>query len=278
MRLLSPAKVNLHLKILGKRPDGYHEIQTLLQQIDLFDEIEISPGGQGIRLRTEGEETPAGMENLVCRAAQMLLKETGRKEGLQIHLKKRIPVAAGLGGGSSNAAAVLMGLNDALQMGLERERLMALGAKIGTDIPFFLYGKAALARGIGEQLSAVTLPNPLWFLLLVPPFRISTAWAYQAYDHLPLREEEPVRIKNDYRDLVDLLPILQNDLEKVAEFGYPQIQQMKKKLLARGARGALMSGSGSVIYGLFPSRQEAKETDETIPLPPGWSSVVVQGI
>ena len=278
MKFLSPAKVNLHLEVLGKRPDGYHEIQTLMHRVGLFDEVEISLGGRGIRLVSEGEEVPAGTENLVCRAAQILFEEFGIPGDLQIRLQKRIPVAAGLGGGSSNAATVLRGLNDLLQAGAEEERLMGLGAKIGADVPFFIFQKPALARGMGERLVAVQLPTPLWFLLLVPPFRISTAWAYEFYDRLGEKKEDPIRLKDSYPDLAGLLPVLKNDLELAAFSQHPQMAQMKEELLARGAPGALMSGSGPVIFGLFPGKEEAEKTGRAIPLPAGWKTVITQGI
>jgi 4-diphosphocytidyl-2-C-methyl-D-erythritol kinase len=278
MKLRSPAKVNLYLEVLGKRPDGYHEIQTLMQRVDLADEVEIDLGGRGIQLVSEGGEVPAGMENLACRAAQIFCEEFGTPGDLQIRLKKRIPVAAGLGGGSSNAATVIMGLNDLLQAGGDEERLMALGAKIGADVPFFIFQKPALARGIGEKLTAANLPRPLWFLMLVPPFRISTAWAYQAYDRLPDRKKEPMRIKNSYTDLADLLPVLKNDLESAVLTRHPQIADMKEELLARGGRGALMSGSGPVIFGLFSTRKEAARTGKAVTLPAGWKTVITRGI
>ena len=148
MKFLSPAKVNLYLEVLSKRPDGYHEIQTLMQRVDLSDEVEIDLGGQGIRLASEGGEVPEGMDNLACRAAQIFCEEFGIRGDLQIRLRKRIPVAAGLGGGSSNAATVLMGLNELVPAGEDGERLMALGARIGADVPFFIFQKPALARGI----------------------------------------------------------------------------------------------------------------------------------
>jgi 4-diphosphocytidyl-2-C-methyl-D-erythritol kinase len=278
MKFLSPAKVNLYLEVLERRPDGYHEIQTLMQQVDLFDEVEICLGGNGIQLSCEGEAVPGNMENLACRAAQVFLKEFGMQGDLQIHLQKRIPVAAGLGGGSSNAATVLMGLNELLLAGRERERLMALGAKIGADVPFFIFQKPALARGIGERLVPVGLPSPLWFLLLVPPFRISTAWAYAAYDRIFPQKKEPLPMKDSYAALEDLLPVLRNDLESAALTCHPQIAQLKEELIARGAKGALMSGSGPVTFGIFASREEAQETGEAVDLPAGWKTIVSQGI
>ena len=172
MKFRSPAKVNLYLEVLSKRPDGYHEIQTLMQRVDLSDELEIDLGGRGIRLVSEGAEVPEGMDNLACRAARIFCEEFGIRGDLRIRLKKKIPVAAGLGGGSSNAATVLMGLNELLQAGGEGERLMALGAKIGADVPFFIFQKPALARGIGREINGGQLArarsgSSCWF----PPSR-----------------------------------------------------------------------------------------------------------
>lgn len=278
MKFLSPAKVNLHLEVLSKRPDGYHEIQTLMQRVDLSDEMEIHLGGRGIRLVSEGGGVPEGMDNLACRAARIFCEEFGIRGDLRIRLKKRIPVAAGLGGGSSDAATVLMGLNELLRAGGEEERLMALGAKIGADVPFFIFQKPALARGIGEKLAAVKLPRPLWFLMLIPPFQISAAWAYQAFDRLPGQKKESMRLRDSYGELADLLPVLKNDLESAALTRYPEIALMKKELLACGARGALMSGSGPVTFGLFSTRKEAERTGKAVALPAGWKTIVTRGI
>jgi 4-diphosphocytidyl-2-C-methyl-D-erythritol kinase len=173
---------------------------------------------------------------------------------------------------------VLRGLNDLLQAGGKEERLMGLGAKIGADVPFFIFQKPALARGMGERLVAVQFLTPLWFLLLVPPFRISTAWAYEFYDRLAKKKADPIVLKDSYPDLAALLPVLKNDLELAAFFKHPQISHMKEELLARGASGALMSGSGPVIFGLFPRKEEAEKTGREIPLPAGWKTVITQGI
>jgi len=278
MKFLSPAKVNLHLEILGRRPDGYHEIQTLMHRVDLFDEGEITPGGSGIRLTVEGEEIPGGTENLACRAARIFVAEAGLRGDLEIRLKKRIPVGAGLGGGSSDAASVLLELNDLLKVGWERDRLMAIGAKLGADVPFFIFQKPALARGVGEKLTPVSLPEPLWFLLLVPPWRISTAWAYEAYDRLAGGKTDPLKIRDSYTHITEILPVLKNDLELAALANYPEIGQMKEALLAGGAQGAMMTGSGPVVFGLFPGQKEAEQTEKRIPLLPGWKTIICRGI
>ena len=279
MWTFSPAKVNLHLEVLEKRPDGYHEIQSLLQKIDLSDEVEVRGGGEGIRLAAEGEAIPAGMDNLACRAAELFCRRAGVTENLGIRVRKRIPVAAGLGGGSSNAAAVLDSLNDLFRTGLSRESLMEMGSRLGSDVPFFLFGKPALARGRGEKLSAVDLPERLGFLLLVPPFRISTPWAYETFDRLTGgRRKEGTRLKDSYSSLGELLPVLKNDLEIPALSRYPEIGRMKEGLLGAGAKGALMSGSGPVTYGLFPSKREAEEAAARFKPPEGWQFIVAEGI
>lgn len=278
MKFLAPAKINLHLEILGKRADGYHEIRTLMHRVDLCDEMEISVEGQGIKMVAEGEGIPEGRENLACRAAQVFLEELGSQRGLKIWLKKRIPVAAGLGGGSSDAAAVMMGLNQLLETDWGDDRLMTLGAKIGADVPFFIFQKPALAEGIGERLTAVGFPEPIWFLLLIPPFSISTSWAYDAYDRMFPQGKEPGLVRNSFADIAEILPMMRNDLEAAALLIYPQIRQLKEELLAKGAQGALMTGSGPVAYGIFASKKEAEQTERIIPLPNGWKTVVCRGI
>jgi len=279
MKVLSPAKVNLHLEVLERRADGYHEIQSLMMRIDLFDEIEIRPGGQGVRLMAEGEAIPGGPENLACRAAQLFCRETGVPENFEVRLRKNIPVAAGLGGGSGNAAAVLLALNDLYPKRLQRNSLLDLGSRLGADVPFFLLQKSALARGKGERLTAAKMPEGLGFLLLVPPFRISTPWAYDAFDQMTGgKEKGGTHLQESYPTLGDLLPVLKNDLEIPALSRYPEIGRKKEELLRLGARGALMSGSGPVVFGLFASKREAEETGRCFILPEGWKSIPAQGI
>jgi len=278
MKFLAPAKINLHLKILHQRPDGFHEIRSLMRRIDLFDEIEMELAGKGIKLRTTGEETPQGRENLACRAAEEFFTARGKGEGLEISLQKKIPVAAGLGGGSSDAATVLLGLNELLATTWSKEKLMALGTKIGADVPFFILETAALAEGIGEKLTPVTLPDPMWCLLLIPPFRLSTAWSYAAYDRAGDKKRELPLLKKSYAGIQEMVPFMYNDLEAVALARYPEIGRLKKELLHAGAQGALMTGSGPVIFGLFPAREKAEQGEKNIPLPAGWKTVICRGI
>jgi len=278
MMVLSPAKINLHLEVLRKRPDGYHEIQTLMHRVGLYDQIEIQEGGTGIRLVAEGEAIPGGMDNLAGRAARLFCQELGIEGNLEIRIRKRIPVGAGLGGGSGNAATTLMALNALFQAGLDEKVLMVLGARLGADVPFFIFQKPALARGKGEILTPVKLPAPLCFLMLVPPFQISTVWAYETYDLLAGKKKEAMTIQDSYPDVADLLPVLKNDLELPAFTRHPEIGRMKEELLRKGARGALMSGSGSVVFGLFADQEEAKRTERNLMLPPGWKTAIARGI
>jgi 4-diphosphocytidyl-2-C-methyl-D-erythritol kinase len=279
MKVLSPAKVNLHLEVLERRADGYHEVQTLMMRIDLFDEMEVHPGGQGIRLIAEGEAIPGEAENLVCRAAQLFCHEAGVPANLEVRLRKNIPVAAGLGGGSSNAAAVLLALNDLYSKGLDQKSLRVLGSRLGADVPFFLFQRSALARGKGDRLIAAEMPEGMGFLLLVPPFRISTPWAYEAFDQMTGgKRKDGIPLENSYSTLRDLLPILKNDLEIPALSRYPEIGRRKEELLRLGASGALMSGSGPVVFGLFASKGEAEKTGKRFLLPEGWKSISAQGI
>ena len=229
-------------------------------------------------MSVEGEETPPGPENLAYRAAQLFFKEAGIAGGARIRLRKRIPVAAGLGGGSSNAATVLAGLKELFQVQIEDRLLMAWGAAIGADVPFFIFKKPAWAGGKGERLEAAELPADLWFLLLVPPFRISTAWAYAAYDRLETDKSGPFLARRSFKGFTDLPPVLHNDLERASAGRFPEIGEMKKWLRDHGAAGALMSGSGPVVFGLFGDPEEMKRAGKDLPLPAGWRSIPAKGI
>jgi 4-diphosphocytidyl-2-C-methyl-D-erythritol kinase len=279
MRFLSPAKVNLHLEVLGRRADGYHEIQTLMTRVDLCDQMEFHGGGEGIRLTAEGEgPIPEGIDNLACRAAGMFCRAVGIQGNLAIRIWKNIPVGAGLGGGSGNAAVTLMALNELFRAGRNEEFLMRLGARLGADVPFFVFRRPALARGKGEDLTPVQLPAQLWFLLGIPPFQISTAWAYETYDRLEGRKKEATSLGDSYPELGDVLPILKNDLERPAFSRHPEISWVKDELLRRGAKGALMSGSGPVVFGLFADPEETRRAERALALPPGWRAKVARGI
>ncbi len=258
--LISWAKVNLGLRVLRKRPDGFHDIQTVLQTIDLHDRVRISTSRDlRIRVRCRHPEAPSGTENLAYVAARLLQQELRVNRGCSIEIAKQIPPGAGLGGGSSNAATVLMGLNRLWKLHLPRERLLELAAGVGSDVPFFLYGGTVLAEGRGERLTPLKLVPDFWLTLVKPDFSIATRWAYgQVKNTLT---SNPLYVKlNSLKEISSIdhvLSFLDNDLETAVEATYPSIGEIKEELLSKGAMGAAMSGSGSAVFGLVTSQEAA---------------------
>ena len=266
MRIRAPAKINLSLRVVGKRSDGYHFLDTVMVPIGLYDEITIA----GTRLAKTGRESlkvtcshplvPSGEENLVYRAAALLLGRKGIRGRVRIHIRKRIPVGGGLGGGSSDAAATLKGLNRLFRLGCGRRELLSLAASLGADVPFFIYGCPARAKGIGERLHPLASFPRLWVIVLYPGFPVSTGWVYRHWRAGKLTKTiENTRINFSVREPERLKRLLVNDLEKVASRRYPRIALLKKRLMEEGAAGALMSGSGSSVFGIFSSEQTARE-------------------
>jgi len=257
LRLKSPAKVNLRLEILRRREDGYHELKTLMQKISLSDTLCVSlEKGKGISITTDHPDLPLGRRNLVYRAAQMILKKSKYEGGLHIDIRKEIPLGAGLGGGSSNAATTLKALNHLLEIGLPRKELMKLGLGIGADVPFFFLDGAAVAAGIGERLKKIELPD-LWFVLINPNFEVSTRWAYQNF--ILTKKRFHFNLQGFVKTPEGISRLLWNDLEGVVSDKYPQIEGMKKMLLSAGALGALMTGSGPTVFGVFSGKRGAEK-------------------
>ena len=255
LNFLSPAKVNLRLEILKKREDGYHEIRTLFQKIGLFDHIVISlKEEKGIEITTNCSELPVDQGNLVFKVSQVLIRRSGYQGGISIHIDKRIPLGAGLGGGSSNAAVTLKGLNELLEMGLSCEEMKAMGLQVGADVPFFFLEGAAIGTGIGERLKEVSLPA-LWYVLIYPNFEVSTRWAYKNV-RLTKRKFR-LKIQEFLTTPEGISRILLNDLEEVVSRTFPQIDLMKKILISEGALGSLMTGSGPTVFGIFREREDA---------------------
>ena len=259
LTLKAPAKINLFLKVLKRRSDGYHEIQSLMQKIRLFDHLHLSRQGESISLACPGSSVPEDRGNLVYKAAQLFFSATGIAPGVQIVLEKNIPVAAGLGGGSSDAAAVLHGLNRLLGGGLDSERLNDIGLQLGADVPFFLEEcSGAIATGIGECLQKVQPLRDYWILLVNPGFAVSTRWVYENF---PLTSSANPYILARGRIMAGdpaLFEELGNDLETVTISRYPEIGDIKKELKKAGALAALMSGSGPTVFGLFSGKEEAQ--------------------
>jgi 4-diphosphocytidyl-2-C-methyl-D-erythritol kinase len=255
IRLDSPAKVNLRLDILRKREDGYHEIRTIFQKINLHDTLHFSlKKKKGISITTNHPALPIGMDNLVYQAAQSILKRSNYRGGVCIEIRKRIPLGAGLGGGSSNAATTLKALDQMLRLDLPKKELMGMGVKIGADVPFFFLEGAAIASGIGERLKTVQVPG-LWYVLIYPNFEVSTRWAYQNF--VLTKRRFHFRFHKFLKTSEEISSLLWNDLEEVVSKEYPEIGVMKKMLCSAGALGALMTGSGPTVFGIFSEKTDA---------------------
>ncbi len=264
LTLEAPAKINLFLKVLNRRPDGYHEIESLMQKIDLFDILHLARQGEEISLSCPGSSLSEDRENLVYRAAQAFFSATGIKAGVKIILEKNIPVAAGLGGGSSDAAAVLLGMNLLFAAGLELEYLMDIGLQLGADVPFFLQDcSGAVVTGIGECIQEVQPIRNYWILLVNPGFGVPTKWVYENFPltstsnpYILARGQKVTRILHAASP--GLYEQLGNDLEVVTINHYPEIGEIKKELKKAGAVTSLMSGSGPTVFGLFLSEEESQ--------------------
>jgi 4-diphosphocytidyl-2-C-methyl-D-erythritol kinase len=275
LHLKAPAKVNYLLDVLRRRPDGYHDLRMIMQRIDLCDDVVIAVTEvPGIRVTCGRRGVPDGPGNIAWRAADLLLKLTGREVGLDITITKNIPVAAGLGGGSSDGAAVLMGVNELLGLQLDDGRLMEIGVKLGADVPFFIFKKTALAEGIGERLTPIAEIPALWLALVNPNIHVSTAWVYQ---NLQLTTGKDTHIiPRFYGSAAEVCAILANDLETVTVKRFPVIGEIKQRLLSAGASGALMSGSGPTVFGVFANEAGARRAAVELAKESGWFVTAVR--
>lgn len=264
MKIRAPAKVNLYLRIVGKRKGGYHLLDTVMVPVSLCDELEIRrprtarDAKRRLTVTCDHPLVPSGKGNLVYKAARRLLRGRGIDSPVQIHIRKRIPVGGGLGGGSSDAAAALVGLNRFFRLGLTRAEMLAVAASLGADVPFFVRGRPARAQGIGERLRALGAMPRLWMVILYPGFPVSTRWVYENYPWKLTKDIEETSIIFPWRGPKELTSFLVNDLEKVAIRRYPRIGRLKQRLIEEGAAGALMSGSGSSVFGIFSTGQQAR--------------------
>ena len=262
LSLRTPSKINLGLHILGKREDGFHELETLMQMVDLYDEMELEDSASGIELKCDMPGIPVDETNLVMRAASLLQKEFPEKSrGIRFNLSKKIPAGAGLGGGSGNAAGALMGLNVLWDLKLNRQELVPFAARLGMDIPFFLTSPAAVGRGRGEILYSVQPSKKFKVLLILPRVEIATTWAYRSLNLKLTNRENNISILQKFLSQADIGRLgagLFNDLEPVVIERFPVIQTVKDKLRDQNAKGFLMSGSGSSVFGLFDDPEQAK--------------------
>ncbi|UCB51715.1 MAG: 4-(cytidine 5'-diphospho)-2-C-methyl-D-erythritol kinase [Candidatus Zixiibacteriota bacterium] len=261
LTLKSPAKINLLLEVLKKREDGYHQIRSLMQAVDLFDELTLEKRPKDLVISCDHPRCPADETNLAFKAASLLLQEEKRDQGVAIHIRKRIPISAGLGGGSSNAAAALRGVRQLLELDVPERRLHQLAERVGSDVPFFLYSGQALVEGRGEQIRPIRIYGGYWLVLVCPGIEVSTRWAYQNLKINLTKKRWGVSFKDleDASGFFEALLSFENDLEEVVSKRYPVIQRIKDNLEDSGAVKSSMSGSGPTVYGVFDQKPQAEE-------------------
>ena len=264
VRLSSPAKINLVLHVLRKREDGYHDIASLMQKITLCDEMTFSLSGNGIVIKCPDSDLPENEDNIVYKAVRAFFTYVSYRRGVEITIRKRIPIAAGLGGGSSNAATSLLALNEIIGCGLTTDELILLGSKIGADVPFFINpGKTCWAFGIGERLQAVDDLPSMCFVLVNPGFEVSTKKVYESLKLGLTKEVIKYNIPR-LRKVPQVVDALSNDLENVTMELHPVIGDIKDILVTYGALGSLMSGSGPTVFGIFQDESTARKAEEKL--------------
>lgn len=268
LELKALGKINLGLDVLGRRENGYHDVRMVMQTVYLYDRIIMKKSKTpGIRLETNLYYLPVNENNLAYQAAQMLMDEFHIEEGVSIQLDKHIPVAAGMAGGSSNAAAVLFGMNRMFSLGLSQKELMERGVKLGADVPYCIMRGTVLAEGIGEELTRLS-PLPKCYILIAKPgISVSTRTVYEKLDALTITEHPDIDglitgLEN--QDLRAVASSMGNVLEQVTVDAYPVIDRIKNVMKEQGALNAMMSGSGPTVFGIFEDRQTAKKAQRKI--------------
>lgn len=260
----APAKINLILRILDRRSDGYHNLWSVMQTVALEDVVQIrvtSPGG--IRLSCDTELLSVDSSNLVYKAASAVLEQASLSIGLDVELRKRIPMGAGLGGGSSDAAATILGLNQLLKLGWSREQMQSVAEQLGSDVPFFLFAPAAVVSGRGEAVKPVWMDESRWVVLAKPGFGVETKWAYQELaatraDVRPLSSAHTAIDRHSRLTWTQLATAAENDFEAPVFARYPVLRDIKEALRIQGAELALLSGSGATMFGIFSTESAAR--------------------
>ena len=287
VKIKAPAKVNTMLRVVARREDGFHDLRLVLVPLSLADEIELCPIERGIELSIDGQMDAgmAGEKNLCWRAAALMREEAGLAGGVRIELTKRTPVAAGLGGGSSDAAAVLRGLSEMWDLRWPATKLAGIGKRLGADVPFFCHGGPAFVEGIGDVVTPYdTFPN-LSFLLINPGFAVSTPWVYKRWDEemakspseMLTMEGADARVRPLFKAFRDVISSLRNDLEAVTCRAHPEIAEIKRFLVEQGAAGALMSGSGPTVFGVF-ERGSVRDAAASRATKEGWRVFAAEGL
>ena len=262
LKIKAMAKVNLGLDVLRRRENGYHEVKMVMQTVNIFDELTVcETDGNDIVITTDAGELPCNEDNLVYKAARLLSEATGCRKGISIHLNKNIPIAAGMAGGSTDAAATLLAMNELLKLNLTKEELAEIGVKIGADVPYCIYGGTYLSEGIGEILTKLPDAPECFVVVAKPGIGVSTKYVYENL-HIETVVKHP-----DIDGMIEAIKAgslkgvtdkMENVLETVTSKKYPQINTMKQCLLDNGAENALMSGSGPTVFGIFDNEETAK--------------------
>ncbi len=263
MKINAPAKINISLDVLRRRDDGYHDVKMIMQSVSLFDTIEVTlNNSSAITLSSDKDTIPTDERNIAYKAAKLFLTESGIETGIDIHIEKNIPVAAGLAGGSTDAAAVLIALNNMFENRYTEDALMKMGTQLGADVPFCIMQGTALSEGIGEKLTKLPVPNIKNILLVKPPIDVSTKWVYENLDlknaNHPDIDASVILIKNG--KISELPRVMGNILESVTIKKYPVIAEIKREMLDHGATVSMMSGSGPSVFGFFENEINAKKT------------------
>ncbi|MDL2301170.1 4-(cytidine 5'-diphospho)-2-C-methyl-D-erythritol kinase [Lachnospiraceae bacterium OttesenSCG-928-D06] len=258
-------KINLGLDVVSRMENGYHQVRMIMQTVSLFDELIMTPCEEGISIFVDSKDIPTDEHNLIYKAIKIMKDTYNITEGVRVDLKKQIPVAAGMAGGSSDAAAAFRGMNQLFKLGLHRDRLCELGVKVGADVPYCILGGTALAEGIGEKLTPLPSPPDCHILLVKPDISVSTKYVY---DNLKLSGEmehvdiDGMRHSIENGNLLGITKRMGNVLEQVTVGRYPIIQEIKDKMITYGAMNSLMSGSGPTVFGIFEREETGKEAYE----------------
>lgn len=259
------AKINLGLDVLGVLPNGYHEVKMVMQTVGIYDVLTFEKAPEGIVITTDSGELPTNEDNLIYKATKLLFEKYHVTEGVRIHLAKQIPIAAGMAGGSTDAAATLKGINELFALGCDLEELKEIGVKIGADVPYCVMGGTALAEGIGEKLTALTPAPDCYLLVAKPDINVSTKYVYEHLDALESYEHPDIdgmvsAIEDG--ELMGVVTRMGNVLQDVTIPAYPIIDTLKKRMLELGADGSMMSGSGPTVFGIFTDKEKAQRAYE----------------
>lgn len=261
------AKINLGLDVIERLPNGYHEVKMVMQTVGIYDVLTLEKIPEGIVVTTDNGELPTDENNLIYKSAKLMKEKYSIQKGVRIHLEKNIPIAAGMAGGSTDAAATFIGMNELFEIGATEEELRKLGVKVGADVPYCIMGGTALAEGIGEVLSPLPAPQDCFLLIAKPDINVSTKYVYEHLDAEGVKKHPDIdgmieALKQG--SLEGIVERLGNVLENVTVKKYPVIKKIKENMLENGCLGSLMSGSGPTVFGMFDEKETAEKALEAL--------------